>query len=105
MPSIKWTGKNLAEVKRLHKDVAHHPTGKDEDQMPRDWSQHADNLHVEVDGRTLIAALGDTITKDADGNVTVEPTGKQRPVATGRVYGRTIDAEASDGLKGKGGAK
>jgi hypothetical protein len=121
MPSVKWTGKNLADVKKLHKDVAHYPAeGKPKgfvslrvgdtppvpySEVPRDWSQHPDNLHLEVDGRTLIAALGDTITKDADGNITVEPTGKERPKASGRIYGRMIDAEASDGLKGKGGAK
>lgn len=104
MPKVIWTGKNLADVKRLAKDVAHHPADKDKE-LPRDWSQHPDNLHVEVDGRTLIAAIGDTIAKDADGNVTIEHTGKARPKATGRIYGRIIEAEASDGLKGKGGAK
>jgi hypothetical protein len=98
--SIEWTGKNLAEVKRFHKNVAHYPREKG-DESYRDASQHPDNLHLtREDGTTLIAALGDTITKDADGRITVEQTGK-RPVATGKMFGRVIAAEASDGVRAR----
>ena len=90
--SVKWTGKNLAEIKKLHKDVAHYPVekGKVEGEVPseevyRDWSQHPDNLHIEADGRTLIVALGDTITKDENGRITVEQTAKERPQSGGRL--------------------
>lgn len=83
MPSVKWTGTNLAEVKKLHAKVSHYPRA-DGDDLYRDASQHPDNLHLEVDGMTLIAAVGDTITKDADGAITVQQTGTKRPTPTGR---------------------
>lgn len=83
MPSIKWNGKNLAAVKKLHAKVAHHPRAAGDD-LYRDPSQHPDNLHLEVDGMTVIASLGDTITKDAAGKISVQQTGTKRPTATGR---------------------
>lgn len=91
MASIKWTGKNLAEVKKVHKDVKHYPRAAGDD-LYRDASQHPDNLHLEVDGRTLILAVGDTLTKDSEGQLTVQQTGTKRPTATGRHgSGRVID--------------
>jgi hypothetical protein len=104
--SIIWTGKNLADVRRFHPDVAHYPAGP-KDTFPRDASQHPDNLHVDADGHTLIAAIGDTLTKDTEGRITVEQTGKARPVATSGQpgAGRTHAAEGTDAMKGKGGAK
>ena len=104
MASIKWTGKNFAEVKALHKSVAHYPASAKGEAYYRDATQHPDNLHLEVEGRTLIAAVGDTITKDAGGRITVQPTGK-RPTASGTPGGRTVKAEGTDSMKGKGGAK
>ena len=92
MASVKWTGKNLADVKKVHPKVHHYPREKGDD-LYRDASQHPDNLHLEVDGRTVVVYLGDTITKDADGNVSVERTGKP-PAASGRHgSGRTFDVE------------
>lgn len=92
--SVKWTGKNLAEVKRLHKDVAHYPREKDDDSY-RDASQHPDNLHLtREDGTTLVAAPGDTITRDASGMLAVVQGQGRRPVATGRHgTGSVIDVE------------
>lgn len=104
--SIKWTGKNLAEVKRFHKDVAHYPRAEG-DASYRDASQHPDNLHLTTkDGATIIVALGDTITKDDDGQITVQQTAKQRPAATGQHGpGRVVAAEGTERVRGKGGAK
>lgn len=85
--SIKWTGKNLAEIKRVYKNAAHYPREAG-DESYRDASQHPDNLHLtNEDGTTLVAAVGDTITKDAEGRVTVQQTAAKRPVATGRFGG------------------
>jgi hypothetical protein len=83
--SVTWTGKNLAEVKRFHKAVAHYPRSEEEgDDGYRDASQHPDNLHLErEDGTTLIAAPGDAIGRDAAGNLTVTPGEGERPKATG----------------------
>ena len=75
--SVKWTGKNLSEIKKFHRDVAHYPIDPEDDgpQAPRDASQHPDNLHVHgKDGTTSIARVGDTITKDAAGRITVTST-------------------------------
>ena len=92
--SIVWTGKNLAEVKAFHKQVAHYPREEGDDSY-RDASQHPDNLHLEDEGRTLVAAPGDTITRDAKGRLAVEESDGRRPVATGRLGGgRVFDVEA-----------
>ena len=91
--SIVWNGKNLAAVKAFHKDVKHYPRKAGDDSY-RDASQHPDNLHLEVDGRMLIAAPGDTITKDAKGGLSVVEGSGRRPAATGRHgAGRTFDVE------------
>jgi hypothetical protein len=102
--SVTWTGKNLAEVRKFHKAVAHHPRAEG-DESYRDASQHPENLHLETaEGTTLVIAPGDTIMKDAKGRLLVRPNGT-RPGATGRIGGPTVAAEAYDGLKGKGGAR
>lgn len=93
---VVWTGKNLAAVKALHGKVAHYPR-KDGDDSYRSADQHPDNLHVTTpEGHTLVVAIGDTLTKDVDGRLSVQQGAKARPVATGRHGGgRTIDVEAS----------
>ena len=90
--SIVWTGKNLAEVRRFHKQVAHYPRAEGDDSY-RDPSQHPDNLHLtREDGTTLVAAPGDTITRGLDGLLAVVEGQGRRPTATGRFGGgRTIE--------------
>lgn len=96
--SVKWTGKNLAEVKRLHKNVAHFPEKKGEAPFRRDYTQHPDNLHITTDeGHTVIAEIGDSIVRDAEGRITVEKAANPRepralrqvPPATGQVINVT----------------
>jgi hypothetical protein len=97
--SIQWTGKNLAEIKQLHKGVAHHP----EKGTPhfRDWTQHPDNLHITTDeGHTVIAEIGDSIVRGADGRITVEKSKTPRAPRALRAVppspGRVINATAGD---------
>ena len=103
---IKWTGKNLAEVRRFHKDVAHFPR-KEGDESYRDASQHPDNLHVtREDGSTLVVALGDTLVRDRQGRLWVQETATERPQATGHTGpGRGVAADGRMSAKTKGGAR
>lgn len=104
--SIRWTGKNLAAVRAFHKDVAHYPEDPKAQAFTRDASQHPDNLHLEVDGRTLTVGIGDTITRDADGLLAVTRGGKApRTLSPASLGGPTHDAEGNDTIKGKGGAR
>jgi len=67
---VQWTGKNLAEIKRIHKDVAHFPEREKDPPHYRDWTQHPDNLHVTTEeGHTVILEIGDSLVKDDDGTV------------------------------------
>jgi hypothetical protein len=93
--SVVWTGNNLAAVKAFHNKVAHYPRNKGDDSY-RAPDQHPDNLHLErEDGTTLIAAPGDTITRDRKGMLAVEEADTRRPTATGRLGGGTVyDVEA-----------
>ena len=78
--TLIWTGENLADVKRFYRHVAQYPA-EPKERFPRDASQHPDNLHLEIDGQTVIAAKGDTLVKDDEGKVSVRQTARTRPVA------------------------
>lgn len=71
MPKVTWTGKNLAAMKKLHPRVRHYPENPNKPHY-RDWTQHPDNLHVELGGATNIVEIGDSLVRDAKGNVTIE---------------------------------
>lgn len=104
--SIVWTGKNLADVRKFHKDVQHYPDDPNAAPHYRDASQHPDNLHVTTDdGHTLIVAKGDTIARDAEGRLTVMQTGHERPTATGLPGEQQYQASGDDTIKGKGGTR
>jgi hypothetical protein len=101
MAGIKWTGKNLAEIKKIAKHAAHYPEDPKAPAHPRDWSQHPDNLHVEDGGRTLILGIGDTLVKGADGGLSVEKgSTPPRKLSAAPTKGTTHDAHASDGIGG-----
>lgn len=67
---VQWTGKNLAEIKRIHKNVAHFPESEKDPPHYRDWTQHPDNLHITTEeGHTVIAEIGDSLVKSEDGTI------------------------------------
>lgn len=101
---IIWTGKNLADVRKFHKDVEHYPR-EEGDNSYRDPSQHHDNLHIEAQGQTLIAAPGDTLVRDRLGRVWVQETAVRRPEATGVIGDRQYQAEGREGSRAKGGTQ
>jgi hypothetical protein len=90
--SVMWSGKNLAEVRKLHRKVKHYPA-KARDDFPRDYTQHPDHLHVETEeGHTLVLAPGDQLVKE-DGKISVKrgsnpPTPNQQYVSTVAFFAR-----------------
>jgi hypothetical protein len=103
---VVWTGKNLAEIKKLHRDVAHYPEAEGED-FPRDASQHPDNLHIATDeGHTLVLGIGDALAKDKDGNLSVvKGNTVPRKLGAAKAKGRSQAAEGNDTIRGKGGSR
>ena len=85
MPKVTWTGNNLAAVKKVYARVRHYPENPKKPHY-RDWTQHPDNLHVDLEGYmasggllakgqkfaySVILEVGDSLAKDAKGNVTI----------------------------------
>lgn len=97
--TFRWTGDNLADAKHFHRDVAHYPEDVKAAPVYRDESQHPDVLHVNTDdGHTLLVRPGDTLHRNARGQLSVErPDTPPAPRALRSVpptRGRVIDAEA-----------